>query len=133
MAQFVVGYWSPISLKLFYCPSCTRVYCLPEDSSYICGRVHVPSVWTDGKRRRFVLSERTESNRPPWPIPPMAEEREVLEQELTESWLDACKNPDDTDYGDYRKHFGYGAFGGRHLARDQVVSKYAEYVLRLVG
>lgn len=119
-------------MKLFFCPTCARVYCLPEESYYLCGRNHVPAVWADGKRRRFLISERSESNKPPWPIPPLVEEREMLQQELVESWLDQCKHPEDNEYGDHRKHFGYGAFGGRHLTRDEVVSKYSAYVLQKV-
>lgn len=119
-------------MRLHYCPTCTRVYYLDEETHYICGRVHATSVWADGITRNFVISERSESNRPPWPIPSVVEEREMLQQELTESWLTECKYPDDRDYGDYRKHFGYGAFGGRHLTMDEVVKKYSAYVLQPV-
>ncbi len=119
-------------MKLHYCPSCARVYFLSEDSVYLCGRNHAPEVWADGRVRRFIISERTERNQPPWAIPALAEERELLQQEVTETWLDECKNPDDTDFGDVRRHFGYGAPGGRHLRRDEVLQKYDRFVLRIV-
>ena len=119
-------------LKLFYCPSCARVFCLQEGSSYICGRVHPTTEWPDGKLRRFFISEKTETNKPPWPVPAVAEERELLNQNFMESWLDACPNPEDTDYGDVRRHFGYGAPGGKHLTKDEVAQKYALFVLKPV-
>jgi len=61
----------------------------------------------------------------------MAEERELLRNELSETWIDECKYPDDTDFGNYRRHFGYGAPGGRHLTWVQVLDKYNMYVLKL--
>ena len=82
--------------------------------------------------RRFVISQKTESDRPPWPIPAVVEEREILTQELTESWVDSCPYPEDADYGDVRRHFGYGAPGGRHLTKEQVLAKYAAFVLKPV-
>ena len=117
-------------MKLYYCPSCSRVYYLTEDSQYLCGRVHTASIWPDGKLRRFIISERTEVNRPPWPIPRVVEERELLNQEVTETWLGACENPEDKDFGDVRRHFGYGAPGGRHLTQEQVVQRYGQFVLK---
>jgi hypothetical protein len=119
-------------MRLFYCPTCTRVYCLRDDSSYLCGRNHDASVWADGKTRRFVISQRSDTNRPPWQIPVVVEEREMLQQELTECWLDECKFPEDTDFGDYKRHFGYGAFGGKHLSKDEVAAKYSAYLLKKV-
>lgn len=119
-----------MSMKLFYCPTCARVYFLTEGPSYLCGRTHVPSVWADGRMRRFNISEKTDTNRPPWPLPLMVEERELLRQELTETWLDECKYPDDIEFGNYRRHFGYGAPGGRHLTWMQVLEKYTKYVLK---
>jgi hypothetical protein len=118
-------------LKLFFCPACARVYYLPEESKYLCGRIHSAEVWADGRMRRFFISERTETNRPPWAIPELVEERELLNEDVTETWLGACEHPEDKEYGDVRRHFGYGAPGGRHLARDQVVGKYGMFVLRL--
>jgi len=119
-------------MKLFYCPACARVYNLDGDSSYLCGRNHAPSVWEDGTKRRFVISERSDSNRPPWVIPAVVEERELLQQDLVESWLNDCKYPEDKEYGDYTRHFGYGAPGGRHLTREAVVVKYRAYTLQPV-
>jgi len=119
-------------LKLYYCPTCTRVYYLSEYWEYLCGRIHVATVWPDGKHHRFFVSERAESNRPPWAIPKLVEERELLNQEVIETWLDTCKYPEDTDYGDVRRHYGYGAPGGKHLTREQVVDRYGEYVLKAV-
>ncbi len=116
-------------LKLYFCPTCTRVYYLSEEATYLCGRNHATAVWDDGKLRRFVISNRDETNKPPWPIPELAEEREILNQEFTESWIEACPHPEDTDFGDVRRHFGYGAPGGRHLTREQVQAKYAPFVL----
>lgn len=116
-------------MKLFACPSCARVFYLPDGPGYLCGRVHPVSVWEDGKKRRFVISEKTEANRPPWPIPELVEEKELLNQDMTESWLAECEHPEDTDYGDMRRHFGYGAFGARHLKREDVARKYRGYVL----
>jgi hypothetical protein len=118
-----------MSMKLYYCPACARVYFLTEGSFYLCGRNHAPSVWPDGKMRRFYISEKSETNRPPWPVPTMAEERELSRQELSETWLDECKYPDDRDYGNYRRHFGYGAPGARHLTKENVLEKYSKYVL----
>ncbi|MDA4126302.1 MAG: hypothetical protein OK452_03730 [Thaumarchaeota archaeon] len=60
----------------------------------------------------------------------MAEERELLRQDLSETWIDECKYPDDTDFGNYRRHFGYGAPGARHLTKEKVIEKYNRYVLR---
>jgi hypothetical protein len=82
--------------------------------------------------RRFVISTRTEINRPPWPIPEVAEERELLSQEYTESFLAPCEHPEDPDYSDVRRHFGYGAPGGKHLTKEQVLQKYSLFVLRPV-
>ena len=117
-------------MPLYYCPSCARVYFLQEAGDYLCGRNHAPSVWADGRTRRFNVAEKTEFNKPPWPIPQVAEERELLNQELTETWIGECQHPEDQDYGDVRRHFGYGAPGGRHLTRELVVEKYAGFVLR---
>lgn len=89
-------------------------------------------MWADGKVRRFVISNKTDTNKPPWPIPTLVEEREILYQDLTETWVDLCPNPDDTDFGDVRRHFGYGAPGGRHLTRDEVLEKYTQFVLKPV-
>jgi len=116
-------------LKLYYCPSCARVYYLSEYFEYICGRIHVASVWPDGKLRKCIISEKTPTDRPPWPIPRLTEERELLNQEVIEMYLAACENPDDENLGDIRRHFGYGAPGGKHLTRDQVVSRYEQFVL----
>jgi len=110
-------------LKLYFYPSCARVYYLPEGSQYICGRVHGSVTWPDGRTRRFFISKKTETSRPPWPIPELVEERELLNEDATESWLGPCENPQDTEYGDVRRHFGYGAPGGKHLTRDQVIRK----------
>jgi len=119
-------------LKLYYCPTCTRVYYLSEYWDYLCGRAHVTSVWPDGKTRRFFISERTETNRPPWVIPKLVEERELLNQDVFESWLDTCKYPEDTDYRDLKRHFGYGAPGGRHMTREQIIERFGQYVLKPV-
>ncbi len=121
-----------VSLKLYFCPTCTRVYYLSEEAAYLCGRNHATAVWEDGRLRRFVISNRDETNKPPWPIPALSEEREILNQDFIESWIDACPNPEDTEFGDFRRHFGYGAPGGRHLTRDQVLAKYSSFVLRPV-
>ena len=119
-------------MKLFYCPVCARVYCLPEEVSYLCGRNHDVSIWADGKARKFVISTKSETNRPPWPVPAVVEEREIPGEELTETWLEECPYPDDEDYGDMRRHFGYGAPGGKHLTREQALKKYSMYVLKPV-
>jgi hypothetical protein len=116
-------------MKLFYCPTCTRVYYLKEDASYICGRNHVTAIWSDGKRRRFVISERSETNRPPWQIPALSEEKEMYREDLVENWIEPCKHPEDPDFTDMGRHFGYGTFGGRHLTTSEVVEKYSPYVL----
>ena len=105
---------------------------MDEGHEYLCGRNHAPSIWPDGRVRRFNISEKEETNRPPWPIPELVEERELLTQELTESWLNECQNPEDEDYGDVRRHFGYGAPGGRHLTKEQVIAKYEGFVLKSV-
>ena len=118
-----------LTLKLYYCPACARVYCLKEESRYLCGRIHSASVWADGRTRKFFISERSEINRPPWEIPEVVEERELLNEDVTETWLGACEHPEDTNYGDVQRHFGYGAPGGRHLTRSQVISKYGMFVL----
>jgi hypothetical protein len=86
-------------------------------------------VWPDGKTRRFYIAEKSEIERPPWSIPEIVEERELLNENVTETWLGPCEHPDDPDYRDVRRHFGYGAPGGRHLARAQVLEKYAQFVL----
>ncbi len=119
-------------MKLFFCPSCARVYFLSEESHYLCGRNHAPATWPDGKVRRFVITNQSETNKPPWPIPELSEEQDLLQQEYTESWLTACEHPEDIDYGDVRRHFGYGAPGGRHLTREQLIEKYSLFVLKQV-
>jgi len=117
-------------LRLYYCPACSRVYYLPKEFTYLCGRNHAPSIGSDGRLRRLVISNKTETNKPPWPIPLMAEERELYTEEVIESYLDDCPNPEDKDYGDVRRHFGgYGAPGGRHLTREQVMEKYTRILL----
>ncbi len=118
--------------RLYFCPACARVYFVEEGREYLCGRNHAPSIWPDGRVRRFNIEEKGETNKPPWAIPRVVEERELLTQELTESWIDECKNPDDEDYGDVRRHFGYGAPGARHLSREEVMRKYAQFVLKPV-
>ena len=118
-------------MKLYHWPTCARVYCLREEAAYICSRNHVPALWKDGRRHRYIISARADTDKPPWAVPDLVEEREMLQQELLESWIDECKYPSDTEYGDYRRHFGYNAFGGRHLTREEVVNKYVDYVLRL--
>ncbi len=80
--------------------------------------------------RKFFISEKSETDRPPWAIPLVVELRELYNEDVTEMWVSACPHPDDTEYGDLGRHFGYGAPGGSHLARDQVVSKYGQFVLR---
>ena len=60
----------------------------------------------------------------------VVEERELINDDVTEAWLDTCRNPDDTEYGDVMKHFGYSAPGGAHLTREEVLRKYGQFVLR---
>jgi len=119
-------------LRLFYCPACARVYYLSDYYEYLCGRVHATSVWPDGKLRHFYISQRTEINQPPWAIPSVVEERELRDQEVLETHLNPCKYPEDENYGDVRRHFGYGAPGGKHLTKEQVVEKYGQFVLKSV-
>lgn len=119
-------------MKLLYCPVCARVYCLTDDASYLCGRNHDLSTWADGKVRRFVIANKSETNKPPWPVPPVVEEREIFNEEFVEAWLDGCPYPEDEDFGDVRRHFGYGAPGGKHLTREQVLEKYSQFVLKPV-
>ena len=119
-------------MRLYYCPACARVYYLSDYYEYLCGRVHPTSVWADGKQRRFFISERTEINRPPWAIPNLVEERELFNADVTETFLNVCKYPEDKEYGDVRRHFGYGAPGGKHLTKEQVLDRYGEYVLKTV-
>ena len=116
-------------MRLYYCPACARVYYLPKDQKYLCGRKHEASIWPDGRKRRFVIAEKSDTNRPPWPIPAVVEERELFNEDVTETWIDACPHPEDKDYGDMRRHFGYGAPGATHLTTDQVISKYSQFVL----
>jgi len=63
-------------------------------------------IWPDGRARRFFISEKTETSKPPWPVPELVEERELLNEDVTESWLGPYEHPEDTDYGDVRRHFG---------------------------
>ena len=119
-------------MRLFYCPSCARVYYLSDYYEYLCGRAHATAVWPDGRLRRFFISEKTEMNRPPWAVPNVAEERELMNGDVIETWLDVCKYPEDQNYGDVRRHFGYGAPGGKHLTKDQVLDRYAQFVLKPV-
>jgi hypothetical protein len=119
-------------LRLYFCPACARVYYLSDYWEYLCGRNHATSVWPDGKQHRFFVSETTQTNRPPWAIPKVVEERELLNQEVIETWLDSCKYPEDENYGDLRRHFGYGAPGGKHLSKEQVLEKYGQFVLKPV-
>jgi hypothetical protein len=119
-------------LKLFYCPTCRRVYYLDEGSVYLCGRKHSPAPSLDGRIRKFNITEWSESNQPPWSIPAVVESRELFQQDMTEMWLSECKNPRDKDYGNVSRHFGYGAPGGKHLTQEEVVGAYSDYVLNLV-
>ncbi len=119
-------------MKLLYCPSCARVFYLDEGATYLCGRSHDPSTWPDGKMRRLVVSVQSETNRPPWPIPALTEEQELLREEYSECWVKACEHPDDQDFGDVRRHFGYGAPGGKHLTREELIQKYDLFVLKPV-
>jgi hypothetical protein len=116
-------------LKLFYCPTCRRVYYLDEGSVYLCGRKHAPARSADGRMRKFNIAERSESNQPPWPVPAVVESRELFQQDMTETWLSECMNPQDEDYNDVRRHFGYGAPGGKHLTQVEAVRTFADYVL----
>jgi len=68
-----------------------------------------------------------------WKAEILVEERELLNEDATESWLSPCAHPQDTDFGDLRRHFGYGAPGGKHLTRDQVIKKYGQFVLKPTG
>ncbi len=79
-----------------------------------------------------MISRQMDTNKPPWPVPEVVEEQELITQEYIETWIDACKNPDDDSYGDVQRHFGYGAPGGRHLTKDQVLNKYEMFVLQPV-
>lgn len=116
-------------MKLYFCPSCARVFYLSEESRYLCGRIHAASIWPDGRKRRFFISEKADTNRPPWAVPALVEERELWNEDVSETWLDACKHPEDRDFGDVRRHFGYGAPGAKHLTADQVMTKYRQFVL----
>jgi hypothetical protein len=108
------------------------VYYLNEEFQYLCGRLHVASVWPDGRARRFAISEMSETDRPPWPVPEMVEERELLNENVLESWLKTCPHPEDADFSDVRRHFGFSAPGGRHHTRAEILVKYSQYVLRPV-
>ena len=119
-------------MKLFYCPTCSRVFFLDDASSYFCGRAHATTTWSDGKSRRFVISGQKDTSEAPWPIPPLVEEREIYHDQFVESWVDSCPNPGDIEFGDVRRHFGFGAPGGRHLTVEQAIQKYSLYVLRPV-
>ena len=117
-------------MRLLYCPSCMRVYALPNDGYYLCARNHATKVWPDGVKRRFVISERSETDRPPWFIPPLVEESEIVQVDFLEDWLDACKYPKDAEFSDRRRHFGYATIGGRHLTMNEAMGKYVDYVLK---
>ena len=72
-------------MRLCYCPSCARVFFLPAEEACLCARNHVSTPWKDGKIRRYIIVERAETNRAPWVIPEVVEEREVPQQEQVES------------------------------------------------
>jgi hypothetical protein len=119
-------------MMFYYCPTCARVYYLPQEAAYLCAKNHVIATWSDGVKRKYVISDRAETDKPPWPIPDLVEEKEMTHQEWFESWLVSCPYPTDADtgMGDRRRHFGFGTIGGKHLTRQQVVDKFGDYVLR---
>ena len=82
--------------------------------------------------KRLVITEESETNRPPWPIPAQTEEQELFRETFSEYWIRACAYPEDTDFGDVQRHFGYGAPGGKHLSREELAKEFDRYVLKPV-
>ena len=119
-------------MRVYYSPARRRGYYNTDYLGYLCGRVHATSGGPDGKVHRFFISESAETDGHPWAIPILVEERELLNQEVMENWLDSCKHPEDQDLRDASRHFGYRAPGGKHLTRDQVVERYREFGLKPV-
>jgi len=121
----------PSEKRPFVCPTCGERYNLPGAGYYLCTKDHPITLLPNGHRRRLVVTERSEPGRLPWTIPEVVEEKEVLQDDLIETQLYTCRHPDNRTwmYGDLTKHL----FGARHLTREEVLAKYADYVLRPLG
>ena len=121
----------PPKKQSFFCPTCRERYYLLEAGSFLCTKDHVATVLPNGKRRRLVVMERSEPERLPWAVPDVVEEKEALQDDLIESQLYTCRYPDNRTwmYGDLTKHL----FGAKHLTREEVLAKYADYVLQPLG
>ena len=121
----------PTEKRSFVCPTCRERYYLSGAGSYLCTKDHVSTVLPNGRRRHLVVMERSEPERVPWAIPDVVEEKEAIQGDLIEAQLYTCSHPDNRTwmYGDLTKHL----FGANHLTREEVLTKYAEYVLRPLG
>ena len=120
-------------MDLFYCPTCSRVYALVSDQTYLCSRQHLPSALADGRRHRLTVTEKIESDRSPWSIPEFTEEVELQQEGFIENWVESCKYPQDENKDDMTRHEAANRIGGRHLGREQVVSKFKPFVLQKMG
>ena len=121
----------PSEKKPFACPTCRERYYLPRAGSYLCTKEHIAAVLPNGRRRHLVVMERSEPERLPYAIPDVVEEKETFQDDLIEAQLYTCRHPDNRTwmYGDLTKHL----FGANHLTRQDVLEKYADYVLQPLG
>jgi len=119
--------------ELFYCPTCSRVYALDGGQAYLCAQFHKEVILDDGRRHRLSLSERIDSDLSPWPIPDFAEEVELSGEKSMDNWVETCKFPKDEPKNDMTRHDSANRIGGHHLGREQVMSKFKQFVLLKVN
>ena len=119
----------PSERQPFACPTCHQRYNLLEAGAYLCARDHIAKVSPNGQRRRLLVPKRSGPERFPWAIPDVVEEKEAVRDELIITRLYACRHPENQTYDDLTKH----RFGAKHLTREEVLTKYADYVLLPLG
>lgn len=102
--------------KLVYCPTCRRVYFLPQGEDYLCSRKHRKEVY-DGQKTSSYWISRTFGRRP-LRIPRFVDV-EIREQ-ISEETLHECDDPDD--------HLQYQ----KHLTRAEVKKQYKRIFLKTI-
>lgn len=115
--------------ELFYCPTCSRVYALDATQTYLCSHDHKEITFNDGRKHRLSLTERIDSDKSPWPVPNFVEEVELQGEGHLDNWVESCKYPEDEPKNDMTRHDSANRIGGHHLSREQVTSKFKQFVL----
>ena len=115
--------------ELFYCPTCSRVYALDATQAYLCSHDHKEIIFNDGRKHRLSLTERIDSDKSPWPVPDFVEEVELQGEGRLDNWVEGCKYPEDEPKTDIIRHDTANRIGGRHLSREQMISKFKQFVL----